>query len=127
MIKASKAVMIAMAGLAALYCPAVSSASAQGYYDRGSNGEQSRPDGWYDNGTRAEPYGYATCHSIISATGLGYPFGIGSRHSAIKAWQRQAWALYGHDFAWSRAETPNIDCAPYLATIRCTASARPCA
>jgi hypothetical protein len=110
-IDASKAVVIAVAGLASLYGAAVSGARAQAYYD---------------NGSSADLYGNAACYSMISATGLGYPFGIGSRHSAIKAWQRQAWALYGSNFSWSRAEKPYIDCAPYLATIRCTASARPC-
>jgi hypothetical protein len=123
MIKASRAFMIALAGLASLYGLGVPAASAQGYID---NGEHRRPDGWYDNGVRAEPYGYSACHGMIRATGLGYPFGIGSRHSAIRAWQREAWSYYGRDFAWSRAENPYIECAPYLATIRCTASARPC-
>jgi hypothetical protein len=130
MIKASKAIMIALAGLASLYGLGVPAASSQGYYDQSDYGAlrryNARPDGWYDNGQRAEPYGYSACHSVIRATGIGYPFGIGSRYSAIKAWQREAWSFYGHDFAWSRAEEPNIECAPYLATIRCTASARPC-
>jgi hypothetical protein len=123
MSKAPKAVLIALAGIASLYGLELPAASAQGYYD---HSERSRPDGRYDDGIRAEPYGYSACHSMIRATGIGYPFGIGSRNSAIKAWQREAWSFYGRDFAWSRAEDPFIECAPYLATIRCTASARPC-
>lgn len=129
MIKASKAVLIAIAGLASLYGLGAPAAGAPDYYDDRDYGEHRRysfrPDR-YGGEPRSDPYGYSTCHSMIRATGIGYPFGIGSRHSAINAWKREAWAAYGDDFAWSRAEDPYIECAPYLATIRCTASARPC-
>jgi hypothetical protein len=115
MIEASKAVTIAIAAMASLSGLRVPAASAQGYYDRSEYGALRRYN------ARSE-----ACLGMISATGLGYPFGIGSRHSAIKAWKRQAWAAYGSDFSWALAEDPNIECLPYLATIRCTASARPC-
>jgi len=117
MIKASKAVMIAITAIASLSGLSVPGASAQAYYDHSEYGAQRR----YEATNRSE-----ACRSMISATGLGYPFGIGSRHSAINAWKRQAWAAYGSDFSWALAEDPIIECAPYLATIRCTASARPC-
>jgi hypothetical protein len=123
MFKASKAVLIAIAGIASLSGLGAPAASAQGYYDKG---DSVQPGGRYGDGQRAEPYGYSICHAAIRATGIGYPFGIGSKNSAIKAWQREAWSYYGRDFAWARADNPDIQCAPYLATIRCTASARPC-
>jgi hypothetical protein len=123
MSKTSKAIVIALAGVASFYGLGAAAVSAQGYIGKA---EQRRPDGLYDNGSRAEPYGYSACHTKVRATGIGYPFGIGSKRSAIKAWEREAWSYYGHDFAWSRAEEPYIECAPYLATIRCTATARPC-
>jgi hypothetical protein len=113
--KASKAVTIAIAAIASLSGLKVPAASSQAYYDHSDYGALRRYG--------ARPEG---CLGMISATGLGYPFGIGSRHSAIKAWKRQAWAAYGSDFSWTLAEDSNIECLPYLATIRCTASARPC-
>jgi hypothetical protein len=115
--------LIAIAGLASLSGLVGPAASAQGYYDKDG---YVQPEGRYGDGRRAELYGYSVCHNPIRATGIGYPFGIGSRTSAIKAWQREAWSYYGRDFLWSQAEEPDIQCAPYLATIRCTASARPC-
>jgi hypothetical protein len=130
MFRVSKAMLIAIAGLASLSDLGGPCVSAQGYYDKGGyvqpEGDYVQPEGRYGDGRRAELYGYSVCHNPIRATGIGYPFGIGSRNSAIKAWQREAWSYYGRDFLWSRAEEPNIQCAPYLATIRCTASARPC-
>jgi hypothetical protein len=80
--------MIALAGVASLYGLGIPAASSQGYTDKA---EERRPGGWYGNGQRAQPYGYSACHSVVRATRLGYPFGIGSRHSAINAWKREAW------------------------------------
>lgn len=69
---------------------------------------------------------YDRCHATIRATGVGYPFSGISRSSAIKAWRREAEAVYGRDFNWSNARDTYISCEPYKLVIRCTASARPC-
>jgi hypothetical protein len=66
------------------------------------------------------------CFDLVTATGLGYPMGMYSKHSAIKAWKRQVWATYGRDFDWYQAADRAIECAPYKMTVRCMAAGRPC-
>jgi hypothetical protein len=66
------------------------------------------------------------CFDLVTATGVGYPLGLYSKHSAIKAWKRQVWATYGRDFDWRDAADREIECAPYKLVIRCMAAARPC-
>ncbi len=70
---------------------------------------------------------YSGCHATIRATGIAYPVAALSRSSARKAWRREAELVYGRDFNWNDARSQNITCEPYKLTIRCTATARPCA
>jgi hypothetical protein len=114
-------------------------ANAQGYSDdddyryRRRHYDQDRSDRYddrYSNYYRYRHhrnYGYEGCRATIRATGIGYPIGAFSRNSAIKAWRREAQAVYGRDFSWSAARGQSMNCEPYLATLRCTATARPCA
>jgi hypothetical protein len=118
---------------------AARTANAQGYSDdddyryRRRHYDQDRSDRYddrYSNYYRYRHhrnYGYEGCRATIRATGIGYPIGAFSRNSAIKAWRREAQAVYGRDFSWSAARGQSMNCEPYLATLRCTATARPCA
>src|SRR5262249_18344214 len=91
--------------LSSIGAVAVSSAQAQGYYD--DDGYRHRPHR-YDGDER-----YDRCRALIRATGVGYPFGIMSRNSAIKAWRRETQAVYGRDFSWAGARGQSIECEPY--------------
>jgi hypothetical protein len=125
--KAPKAVTIAIAAAAILQGFGDRAASFQASSSQTSGSQTPGPQAYYEKGDKDDDrHRHYGCREMITATGLGYPFGIGSRQSAIKAWKREAWTLYGSDFSWDRAASPNIECLPYLATIRCVASARPC-
>jgi hypothetical protein len=124
--KLAAAVPIAIAVAAGLVCLASSNAAAQdgaGDHRYRPYEEAPRPDGSkLPNSGDARP----DCHDLVTATGLGYPLGLYSKHSAIKAWKRQVWATYGREFDWYAAEDRAIECAPYRLTVRCMAAARPC-
>ncbi len=112
--------IIALACLAILPCLG-SVANAQdyggdGYYSHRHHNDENRYDGRWHHG----------CRATVRATGVGYPFGLFSHNSAIKAWKREAQAVYDTDFTWADAKDRSIECKPYLAVIRCTAIARPC-
>lgn len=99
------------------------------YRDRRRHYEHDRYDDRYSDYYRyrhRRNSGYEGCRATIRATGIAYPIGAFSRNSAIKAWRREAQAVYGRDFNWSAARGQSMNCEPYLATLRCTASARPC-
>jgi hypothetical protein len=130
MMKVPKAVVIAITAAAILQGFGEPAASFQTSSSQTASSQTSSPQTYYDKDDKGDKdddrHRHYGCREMITATGIGYPFGIGSRQSAIKAWKREAWTLYGSDFSWDRAATQNIECLPYLATIRCVASARPC-
>jgi hypothetical protein len=125
--KLAAAVPIAIAVAAGLVCLASSKAAAQD----GSGDHRYRP---YEESPAPEdgsklPHlndGKPGCFDLVTATGMGYPLGLYSKHSAIKAWKRQVWATYGREFDWYAAADRAIECAPYKLTVRCMAAARPC-
>lgn len=123
----------------------VSPAQAQSYYDDDDYGPRRyRPRRYQDDGYGYRPYQYRRpryyddsyarprrrvsdgCRALIRATGKGHLVPAISRNSAILAWRREAQAVYGRDFSWGAAKGTSITCSPYIATLRCTASGRPC-
>jgi hypothetical protein len=98
------------------------------YYER--RYERRDDDSYYPRYYYRRYYGRRSsgdgCQATIRATGIGYPGGIGSRISAIRAWKREAYSVYNRNFSWEASKGQNITCEPYLAVIRCTASSRPC-
>ncbi len=117
------ALLLSIAALLSFGAVAVPTAHAQGYDDDGYRYRHRRyDDDRYDGGYER----HRRCRPLIRSTGVGYLLGAFSRNSAIKAWKREAEAVYGQDFKWSMARDKSIECGPYLAVIRCTAAARPC-
>jgi hypothetical protein len=122
--KLAAAVPVLIAVAAGVVCLASSNAAAQDGehryrpYEAGPGSDDGKPPHPYD--------GKPGCFDLVTATGLGYPMGLYSKHSAIKAWKRQVWATYGRDFDWYSAADRAIECAPYRLTIRCMAAGRPC-
>ena len=116
--KLTIALLLSATLLSSFGTAAVRPANAQGYDDGYRRRYRAYGEDRYD--------GYRRCQATVRATGIGYPFGIFSRNSAIKAWRREAQAVYDTDFAWTYARDKFIECKPYLAVIRCTAIARPC-
>jgi len=116
--------LAALLGIASMQGLAVNAAHAQGYYRDDDDYRPRRRDD--DDRYRERRYEGDRCRDTIRSTGVGYPFIGISRNSAIKAWRREAQAVYGRDFNWSLARNKFITCEPYLAVQRCTASGRPC-
>ncbi len=114
--------LLALGSTAFLSAGVTTVAQAQGYdrFDR---------DDDYDRNTyrRYQYRHYSSCRATIRATGIGYPVGALSRSSARKAWRREAESVYGRDYRWQDARDQRVTCEPYKLTVRCTASARPCA
>jgi hypothetical protein len=111
--------LMVLGGVAAPSAGVTSLAQAQGYdrYDD-SDGNRYR---------RYKYPHYAKCQATIRAVGVAYPVEALSRASATKFWRREAQSVYGREYSWQNARDKRFDCEPYKLTIRCTASARPCA
>lgn len=130
--KKFKLFVLALAGLGIAGVVAdAPSAKAQGYYDDGYRpaGHRHYDQGYYDRYTYRPKHRrpkYDSCRALIRASGVGNIIPAIARVNAIKAWQREARAVYGKNFSWRAAKANSINCEPYGVSTRCTAKARPC-
>jgi hypothetical protein len=125
--------VLALASLAVMGAAAFApQANAQGYYDGPPRYGRYDDRRYYDDRYAPRPYYRPrprdNCRALIRASGLGNVLPGIARANAIRAWQRETFAVYGRQYSYSAAKAKSINCVPSPSGIalRCTASGRPC-